>query len=127
MSDVGEPGIARDLFGPALHCLAFHLDAATAVAAGQVVMMGIGAAPPVEGLAARAGNRVDLTGFAEHLEVPVDGGQADVLSSPAQLRVNLLGAAESGQPVKRSRQDFGLPSAADPRAARGGGRSGGLR
>ncbi len=127
MSHVGKPGLGRDLLGPALHCLAFHLDAATAVAAGQVVMMGIGAATPVQGLAARARDRVDLPVFTEHLQVPVHGRQADVLAPPAQFRVNLLGTAESGQPVKRGRQDFGLASAADPRAARGGRRPGGLR
>ncbi len=83
MPDVAEPGVGRDLFGPALYCLAFHLDAATAVAAGQVVMVGIGAAPPVQRLAGRARNGVDLAVFAEHLEVPVDGRQADVLAPPA--------------------------------------------
>jgi hypothetical protein len=44
----------------------------------------------------RVPDRVDLAVLAQHLQVPVDGGQADVLAALAQFRVDLLSAAEPG-------------------------------
>ena len=58
--------------------------------------MGIGLAAPVQGLTARVPDRVHQAVGAEHLEVPVDGGQADVLALPAEFGVDLLRAAEPG-------------------------------
>ena len=55
------------------------------------------AALPVQRLAAGVTDRVDAARLAEHLQVPVDGGQPDGLALAAQLRVDLLGAAEAGQ------------------------------
>jgi hypothetical protein len=81
-------------------------------------VMSIGAAPPVQRLAARIPDGVDLAVLAEHLQVPVDRGQSYVLAPPAQLGVNLLSAAESWQAVKRGSQCLGLPGPADPGPAR---------
>ena len=103
MADVGEPGLGRDLLGPQLNRLALDLDAATAVPAGQMVVMGVGAAAAVEGLAVRIPDGVDLAVLAQHLEVPVDGGQSNVLAAPPQLGVDLLGAAEAGEHVQSRR------------------------
>jgi len=50
--DFGEARLASNLVGPAFDRLALDLDAAPAVPAGQVVMMGVGLAPPVKNLAA---------------------------------------------------------------------------
>ncbi len=50
--------------------------------------------------------------------MPVDGGQADRLPALPQLSVDLLGAAEPGQPVKDGRDRLGLPGAANPGALR---------
>src|SRR5579859_1602537 len=83
-----EAGLRGDLFGPALYRAAFDFHAAATGAAGQVVMVGVGAAAAVEGLAVGVPDRVDLAVFAEHLEVAVDGGEADLLATPAQFRID---------------------------------------
>jgi hypothetical protein len=100
MADVSESGFGGYLFRPALDGLALYLDAAAAVAAGQVVVMGVGAAAPVQRLAARVPDGIDEPVLAEHLKMPVDGREADVLTASPELSVNLLGAGESGQHVK---------------------------
>ena len=48
----------------------------------------------------------------------VDRGQADRLAALAEFGVDLLGAAEPGQPVEDGRNRLGLPRAADPGALR---------
>ena len=115
--DGGEPGLGRDLLGPALHRAALDLDAGPAVAADQVVVVGVALAPAVQRLPAGVPDRVHLAVLAEHLQVPVDGGQADVLATLAQLGMDLLGAAEPGQPVQDRRQRLSLPGPAHPGAA----------
>lgn len=122
MPDAGEASLRGHLVGPALHRLALNLNTASAVAARQVMVVGVSAAAPVEGLAARVPDRVDPPVGAEHLEVPVHGGQSDVLALAAQFRVDLLRAAEPGQLIQRGGQRFSLPGAADPGAAGRGGR-----
>ena len=52
MPDLGEPCLPGDLVGPAFDGLALDLNAAPAVPAGQVVMMGVGLAAPVQNLTA---------------------------------------------------------------------------
>jgi hypothetical protein len=127
MTYVGEPGVGGYLLGPPLDSLALDLDATAAVAAGEVMMVSVRAAAAVQDLAARAGDGVDLPGLAEHLEMAVDGGQADVLAAAAQLGMNLLSAAESGQPVQGRGQHLGLAGTTNPGAARGTRRNRGLR
>src|SRR5262245_22004201 len=48
----------------------------------------------------------------------VDRGQADRLATLAELGVDLLRAAEPGQPVEDGRDSLGLPGTADPGALR---------
>jgi hypothetical protein len=60
------------------------------------MVVGVALAPAVQRLAVRVADRVDLAVLAQHLQVPVDGGQADVLAALAQFRVDLLSAAEPG-------------------------------
>jgi 1-acyl-sn-glycerol-3-phosphate acyltransferase len=96
----GEAGLRGDPFRPLLHRPPLDLHAASAVAAGQVVMVHARLALAVEDLAAVVADRVDTTLLAERLQVPVDGGESDVLAVAAQFGVDLLGAAEAGQPVQ---------------------------
>ena len=100
MADLGESGIRRNLLRPVLDSLALDLDTPAAVTAGQVMVVGITATAPVQGLAAGVPDRVDPAVLAEHLQVAVDGGEPDVLTQPAQLGVDLLGTAESRQPIE---------------------------
>ncbi len=60
-----------------------------------------GAALAVQRLAVVVADGVDAAFLAEHLEVPVHGGEPDVLAAPPQLGVDLLGAAETGKVVQR--------------------------
>jgi len=80
---VREASLLCHLVGPPLHGLAFDLDAATAVPAGQMVMVGVGLAPAVKRLAAGVPDRVDPASLAECLKMPVDRGQADLLAMVA--------------------------------------------
>ena len=88
MADRAVPDAIRDR-------TPLDLDALSAVPAGQVMVMGVATALAVERLAAGVPDRVDPAVFAEHLKVPVDGGQADMLATGAQLGMDLLSAAES--------------------------------
>ena len=117
VADVGEAGLGGDPLRPLLHRPAFHLHAAAAVAAGQVVVVHRAPALAVERLAAGVADGVDAALLAERLQVPVDGGQADVLALAAQLGVDLLGAAEAGQARQRGGQRLRLPRPARPGAA----------
>src|SRR5690348_8543481 len=69
---------------------------------------------PVEDLAAGVADCVDAAFLAQRLQVPVHGGQPDVLAPAPQLRVDLLGAAEAGQTLERGRQGVRLPGPARP-------------
>jgi hypothetical protein len=84
-----------------------------------VVVVHAGAALPVERLAVRVADGIDLALLAERLQVTVDGGQADLLALAPQLRVDLLGAAEAGQARQRGGQRLRLLGPAPARAARG--------
>jgi hypothetical protein len=117
VADVGEAGLRGDTLGPLLDGPALHLDAAAAGAAGQVVMVHAAPALPVERLAVGVADGVDAALLAEHLQVPVDGGQPDLLSLAPQLGVDLLCAAEAGQGLQRGRQRLRLSRATGSRAA----------
>ena len=99
---------------------AFHLHAAPARAADQVVVVHAGAALAVERLAAGITDGVDVALLAEHLQVPVDGGQADVLALAPQLGVDVLGAAEARQGGQRGGQRLRLPGPWRARVPRAG-------
>src|ERR1700722_645658 len=81
--DRREAGLGGDPLRPLLDDAPLHLDAATADAAGQGVVVPGGAALAVQGLARRVANRVDHALLAEHLQVPVDGGEAHGLALPS--------------------------------------------
>src|SRR6185503_17597412 len=114
MADVGEARLGGDLFCPLLDGPALDLHAAPAVSAGQVVVVDARLALPVEDLAAGVADRVDVAVLAERLQVPVDGGQPDLLAPAPQLRVDLLGTAEARQALERGRQGLRLPGPARP-------------
>jgi hypothetical protein len=118
VADIGEAGLPRDLLGPALDGATLDLDAAATGTAGQVVMVGVGLAAPVQDLARGVPDRVDPAALAQHLKVPVHGREADLLAAISQLRVDLLGTAEPRQTVKHRSDRLGLPRPADPGAVR---------
>jgi hypothetical protein len=99
MPDLREPSLLGDLLGPALDGLALDLDAPPAGAAGEVVMMSVGLAPPVQGLTAGIPDRVHPARLAEYLQVPVDRRQAHGFAAFPELGVDLLSAAEPWQSV----------------------------
>jgi hypothetical protein len=99
MADVGKAGLGGYLLSPPLHRASLHLDAAPAVAAGQMMVMGVALASAIESLAAGVADGVYPAVLAEHLQMPVDSREADVLASAAQLGMNLLRAAEPREPV----------------------------
>jgi len=102
--DRGEARLGGHLLGPLLDGAALHLDAAAAGPAGQVVMVNRGRALPVEDLAGRVADGVHVAVLGEHLQVAVDGGEADVLAPTPELGVNVLSAAEAGHARQRSRK-----------------------
>jgi hypothetical protein len=124
VAHVGEACLGGDPFRPLLGGPAFHLDAASAAAAGQVVVVHARLALPVEDLAAVVADGVDAALLAEGLQVPVDGGEPDVLALAPQLSVNLLGTAEAGQAIECDGQRVRLLGPAHPGTA--GGSRGGL-
>ena len=71
---VGEAGLGGDPLGPLLHGAALDFHAASAVAAGQVVVVHGGPALAVQRLAAGVPDGVHAALLAERLQVPVDGG-----------------------------------------------------
>jgi hypothetical protein len=80
VAHVGEARLGGDPGRPLLGGPPFHLDAASAAAAGQVVVVHASLALPVEDLAAGVADGVDAALLAEGLQVPVDGGESDVLA-----------------------------------------------
>ncbi len=118
MSDLGEPRLFGYLLGPAFHVTPFYFHAAAAVAAGQVMVVGVGLAAAIQDLAGSVPDRVDSAALAQGLEMPVYSRQADLLAAFTQLGVDLLGAAEARQSVEYRGYRLGLPGPADPRAVR---------
>src|SRR5215469_10388229 len=116
--DGGEARLGGHLLRPLLDDAALDLDAAAADPARQVVVMAGGSALPVQGLARRVTDRIDRALLAEHLQVPVHGGEAYGLTLPAKLGVDLLGAAEAGEAGQSRGDRRRLPGPAHPCAAR---------
>jgi hypothetical protein len=81
-----------------------------------MVMVGARRATAVERLAVLVADRVDRAVLAEHQEMTVDGRQADLLTAPAQLGVDVLRAAEPREILQSTGQRLGLPRAAHPGA-----------
>jgi hypothetical protein len=102
--DRGEAVLRRDLLGPLLKDPTLDLHAATADAAGQVVVVRGGVALPVQDLTRRIADRVDGALLAEDLQVPVDRGEPDGLAAAAHLGVDLLRAAEAREAGQRGGQ-----------------------
>src|SRR5262249_12564249 len=119
--DGREPGLGRHLVGPLLHGPPLDLHAGAARPADQVMVVGLAAAPPVQGLPAGFADGVYLAVLAQHLQVPVDGGEADPLTPAAQLGMDLLRAPEAGQAGQDRGQRLGLPGSAHPRPPAPGG------
>jgi hypothetical protein len=119
--DGGEPGLGGDLGRPLLHGPPLDFHAGAAGAADQVMVVGLAAALPVQGLPAGLPDGVHPAVLAEHLQVPVDGGQADPLPLAAQLGMDLLRAQEAGQAAEDRGQRLGLPGPAHPCAPAPGG------
>src|SRR4051812_14473815 len=94
--------LGRDLVGPALDRRTLDLDGAAAVAADQVVVMALGAAP-VRRFAVSGPEYVDLPRVGQRLEGPVDSGQADGLTGGPELLVDLLGGPEVVEILERRR------------------------
>src|SRR3954453_5219925 len=59
-----------------------------------MVVVGFVAAPTVGELTGRRTDTVDRARLEKSLQVPVDGGEADVRATGSQLRVQLLSRAE---------------------------------
>src|SRR3984957_1389522 len=116
--DRREAGLGGDPLRPLLDDASLHLDAATADAAGQVVVVAGGAALPVQGLARRIADRVDDTLLAEHLQVPVDGGEPHGLALTTELGVDFLRAAEPGKARQGGGDGRGLLRPAHPSPSR---------
>lgn len=116
MVDVRETGLVSHVIRPALHRLALDLDASAAAPAGQMVVVGVGPAPPVPDFAAGVADRVELAGLGQRLQMPVDSGEPDLLAARPELGVDLLRAGEAGQPAQHGGHSLGLPGTAHPGA-----------
>src|SRR5690606_27385859 len=91
---VAEAVLCGDGVRPALDGGARDLDGPAAVAADQVVVVLLGAAGPVDGLALVGAQHVDLARVAERLQRPVHGRETDLGAVRAQVGVDVLCAAE---------------------------------
>src|SRR5690606_21496717 len=98
--DPGEAVLGADVLRPLLHRGPLHLHGLAAAAADQVVVVAFGCAGAVDRLAVVRAQHVDLTGVVQVLQRPVDGGQPDLGSLGAQVRIEVLSAAESGAVVE---------------------------
>ena len=119
VADVGEAVLLDDRAGPPLHGGTLDLDRATAAAADEVVVVGVGAAA-VDRLAG-LGEDVDLPGLGHRLQGAVDRREADRLPVGAQRLVDLLRAAEVV-----GRRELGRDRATLSRRTLGGRCSGGV-
>ena len=99
---VGEAVLAPRPAGPTSPRPVRRSPRPAAPPAHQVVVVVVGRAPPVDGLAGAGAQHVDLAGVGQRLQRAVDGGQADALADAAQLLVDLLGRAEVGRAVQQA-------------------------
>jgi hypothetical protein len=73
--------------GPLFDFWAFNLDGAPAEPADEVMVVAVGRAAPVQGLAVIASERIQLPAVGESTELVVDGRQGDVLAAGLKLCV----------------------------------------
>src|SRR5439155_6860901 len=98
--DVLEPSGPGDGLGPPLDLGPFELHGPAARPADQVMVVGLGGAPPVDGLAAPRAEHVDRPPVCKQGQVPVHRGQSDPAAPLPQLGVDLLGRPELGHLVQ---------------------------
>src|SRR5215510_4591480 len=116
VGDSHEAVFGADLFGPSLYRRALNLDRAPAIAAHEVVVMAVGAAP-VDRLTVPSAQNVHFPGVGQRLQCPVDRGQADGVTARTQDRVNVLCAAKVVDFVEDRRDRCALPGRPGPRRA----------
>ncbi len=109
VADVTEAVLGGDLVGPLLDRRTLDLDGLAAGPAHQVVVVIVGAAPAVDGLAVAGAQHIDLAGVGEGLQRPVDGGQPDRVTPVLEHVVELLRAAELVHLVECGRDSGPLP------------------
>ena len=108
--DIEKPRCPRDPLSPHLHHRFLDLYSPAATATYQMVVMRVGAAPAVHRFPVERTNDVYSTGIGEHLQMPVDRGESDLLTVAAKLSVQVLGAAEAGRLFEDGVNRFTLPS-----------------
>jgi hypothetical protein len=77
MSDRGEALGCRHALGPGLDLGSLDLHGAATGAADEMMVMLMGATPPVEVLAVVVAHDVEFAGVGEELQVSIDGRQPD--------------------------------------------------
>src|SRR5699024_11289240 len=91
---------------PLLHGGFFHLDRRGAGTAHQVMVVFLCGAGSVDGLSRVGAQDIDLTGVAQGLYGPVNRGESDLGTFGAQVRVQVLRAAETGGLGQRLTDSF---------------------
>src|SRR5699024_10119457 len=91
---------------PLLHGGFFHLDRRGAGTAHQVMVVFLCGAGSVDGLSRVGAQDIDLTGVAQGLYGPVNRGESDLGTFGAQVRVQVLRAAETGGLSQRLTDNF---------------------
>ena len=100
MSHLGEAVRRGHRLGPALDGIPGHLDGQAARPAHDVVVVVLGGARPVDGLALGGADDVDLTVGGHRLEVAVDGREADRGARPARAAWISWAERNSAEPVR---------------------------
>ena len=106
---VAESVLLADPARPPLDGGGVQFDRSPAGPADEVMVVTAGAAPPVDGLAVRGPQHVDVAVVRELLQRPVHGGQADAVAVRAQPRVQLLRALELAGRLQRRPDGAALP------------------
>ena len=92
MGHVAEAVLGADLIRPRFESRwPLDLDGPTALPADQVMVVLIGAAGALEGLAILDSEDIDLTLSGHGLEIAIDRGQTDGLACSREQLVQLLG------------------------------------
>jgi hypothetical protein len=79
VSHFDKPVLVCNRMGPLLHFGVFHFDCGSAIAAHQVVVMGV-AALPIHGLAVITHDDIYLTKFGKCLQSPIDRSESHLLA-----------------------------------------------
>lgn len=92
---------ARHARGPALDLFALDLEGLPARSAHDMVMMLSVRAAPVDGLAVRLPDDVDLAGLGKSLQCPVHRSQPNATSGGAEIIVEILSATKTVDGIER--------------------------